>query len=220
MPDFSDTLERVRERGMELGVYLPLGAYAIVRDELNDIDRRRVRKAYDGLVDRGQNRIGEIQTVIRSRSKVIGRRAQDVQDEARKQTRKVTKKATAVSTQVVPKLPRVAAPKTASGLPISGYASLTASEITSRLKGLTQTELAKVYKWEKSHENRATILDSIDSKLISLPIATYDGLTVDEINSRLEGLSTDELKTIRRYEADTKDRISVLEKIDTLLKLS
>ena len=216
MPAINETLERVRDRGIELGVYLPLGAYATVRDELSDIDRRRVRKAVDGLIGRGQTRVGEIEKVIRSRGRVAGLRARDIEKEARKTTKKVTKRAGAAASQVVPKLPRVAAPKTAGDLPISGYKSLTASEITPRLKGLTQTELAKVYKWEKAHEDRATVLESIDSKLITLPIATYDGLTVDEINSRLESLSTDDLKTIRRYELDTKNRVSIIEKIDKL----
>ncbi len=87
-----------------------------------------------------------------------------------------------------------------------------------QLKGFTQTELAKVYKFEQANEGRATILDAIDSKLIVLPITTYDALTVDEINSRLERLSQDELKTIRRYENDTKARAGVLDKIDSLLR--
>jgi hypothetical protein len=155
--------------------------------------------------------------VIKSRTRIAGLKARDIEKEARKTTRKVTKRAGAAASQVAPKLPRVAAPKTASELPISGYNSLTASEITPRLKGLTQTELAKVYKWEKAHEDRATVLESIDSKLVSLPIPTYDGLNVDEINGRLEGLSSDDLKTIRRYELDTKNRVSVIDKIDTLL---
>ena len=217
MPAINETLERVKDRGIELGVYLPLGAYSAVRDELSDIDRRAVRKTVTKLIDRGQVRVGELEKVIRSRGRIAGLRARDIEKEARKTTRKVTKRAGAAASQVVPKLPRVAAPKTASELPISGYNSLTASEITPRLKGLTQTELAKIYKWEKAHEDRATVLESIDSKLIALPIPTYDGLTVDEINSRIENLSKDDLKTLRRYELDTKNRIGIIEKIDTLI---
>ena len=87
----------------------------------------------------------------------------------------------------------------------------------SRLKGLTQTDLARVYKYEKAHEERATILDAIDSRLVALPIATYDSLTVEEINGRLDGLSPQELKALRRYESDTKVRSTIIEKIDTLL---
>jgi hypothetical protein len=52
---------------------------------------------------------------------------------------------------------------------------------------------------------------------VDLPIATYDALTVDEITSRIDGLSQSELKTIRRYEKDTKARATVLEKIEAAL---
>ena len=213
----SQTIERVRERALELGVYLPLGAYSAVRDEIVDLDPKRVRKLYDGLVDRGQNRIDDAQKVLKTRTRGIRRQAKDTAGDVASTTRKATKKASTAANNIAPKLPRVAAPKTASELPIQSYNSLTASEITSRLKGLTQTELAKVYKFEKAHEDRATILEAIDSKLIVLPITTYDALTVDEINSRLERLNSDDLKVIRRYENDTKARVSVLDKIDALL---
>ena len=211
------TLERVRERAVELGVYLPLGAYSAVRDEIVDLDTKRVRKLYDGLVDRGQNRVDDAQKVLKTRTRGIRRQAKDTAGDVASTTRKATKKASTAASNIAPKLPRVAAPKTASELPIQSYNSLTASEITSRLKGLTQTELAKVYKFEKAHEDRATILEAIDSKLIVLPITTYDALTVDEINTRLERLATDDLKVIKRYESDTKARAGVLDKIDSLL---
>lgn len=213
----SQTIDRVRERAVEFGVYLPLGAYSAVRDEIVDLDSKRVRKLYEGLVDRGQNRVDDAQKVLKTRTRGIRRQAKDTAGDVASTTRKATKRASAAANTIAPKLPRVAAPKTASELPIQSYNSLTASEITARLKGLTQTELAKVYKFEKAHEDRNTILEAIDSKLIVLPITTYDALTVDEINSRLERLSKDELKTIKRYESDTKGRAGVLDKIETLL---
>jgi hypothetical protein len=213
----SQPIDRVRERALEFGVYLPLGAYSAVRDEIVDLDSKRVRKLYEGLVDRGQNRVDDAQKVLKTRTRGIRRQAKDTAGDVASTTRKATKRASATANAIAPKLPRVAAPKTASELPIQSYNSLTASEITSRLKGLTQTELAKVYKFEKAHEDRGTILEAIDSKLIVLPVTTYDALTVDEINTRLERLSKDELKTIKRYETDTKGRVSVLDKIDSLL---
>lgn len=213
----SQTIERVRERAVEVGVYLPLGAYSAVRDEIVELDPKRVRKLYEDLVDRGQSRIDDAQKVLKTRTRGIRRQAKDTAGDVATTTRKATKKASTATNNIIPKLPRVAAPKTASELPIQSYNSLTASEITTRLKGLTQTELAKVYKFEKAHEDRATILEAIDSKLIVLPITTYDALTVDEIKSRLERLGKDELRTIRRYESDTKGRVSILDKIDSLL---
>ena len=213
----SQTIDRVRDRAVEFGLYLPLGAYSAVRDEIVDIDSQRIRKLYDGLIDRGQNRVEDAQKVLKTRTRGIRRQAKDTAEDARSTARKATKKASTAASNIAPKLPRVAAPRTASELPIQGYNSLTASEIVTRLKGLTQTELAKVYKFESAHESRQTILDAIDSKLIVLPITTYDALTVDEITTRLERLSQDELKTIKRYENDTKARSTVLEKIDALI---
>ncbi len=213
----SQTIERVRDRALEVGVYLPLGAYSAVRDEIADLDTNRIRKAYEGLVDRGQTRVDDAQKILKTRTRGIRRQAKDTAGDVRSTTRKATKRASTAATNIAPKLPRVAAPKNASELPIQSYNSLTASEIVSRLKGLTQTDLAKIYKFEAANENRQTILDAIDSKLIALPITTYDAMTVDEIATRLERLSEDELKTIKRYESDTKSRTTILEKIDSLL---
>ncbi len=213
----TETIERVRTRALELGIYLPLGAYSAVRDQVTDLDTKRVRKVYEGLIDRGQNRVGDAQKILKTRTRGIRRQAKETAGDVRSTTSKATKRASTAASNIAPKLPRVAVPKTASELPIQSYNSLTASEIASRLKGLTQTELAKVYKYESANEGRQTILDAIDSKLVALPITTYDALTVDDIKTRLERLSEDELKTIKRYESETKARATVLDKIDSLI---
>jgi hypothetical protein len=213
----TETLGRVRERAVEVGVYLPLGAYSLIRDEITDLDSRRVRKLYNGLIDRGQTRLEPVERTIRRRTKKLEDRAEAVTKQVRGNVRKGEKRATAAVNEIAPKLPRVAAPKKASEVPIKSYNSLTVTEINSQLKGLTQTELAKVYKWERANENRTSILDSIESKFVDLPIPTYDALTVDEIIGRLDGLSESELKTIRRYEKDTKARATVLEKVEAKL---
>ncbi len=166
----NETLIRVRDRAMELGVYLPLGAYAAVRDEISELDSKRVRKLYTQLIDRGQTRLEPVERAVRRRSRKLGEAANEATKTASKTVRKTTKRAGAAATEIAPKLPRVAAPRKASELPITGYTALTASEITAELKGLTQTELAKVYKWEKANENRSTILESIESKFVDLPI--------------------------------------------------
>jgi hypothetical protein len=217
MANRTETLGRVRERAVELGVYLPLGAYSLVRDEISDLDSRRIRKLYDGLVKRGETRVEPLERTIRRRARKVEDNIEDAGREGRKNVRKGTKRANAAVNEIAPKLPRVAAPKKASELPIKSYNSLTVSEINSQLKGLTQTELAKVYKWERANENRSTILESIEAKFVDLPIPTYDALTVDEITSRIDGLSQSELKTIRRYENDTKARATVLDKIDAAI---
>jgi hypothetical protein len=217
MPRTPESIDRVKDRALELGVYLPLGAYAKVRDEISGLDAPPVRRAYASLIDRGQQRVATMERIIRRRSRVAERKVGATGTRARKTTRSASKKATAASSAIAPKLPRVAAPRKASDLSIKGYGSLTAGEIAPRLRGLTQTELAKVYKYEQAHENRNSILDAIERRFVELPIPTYDALTVEEITGKLENLNDKELKTIRSYESQTKDRTSIIEKIDSLI---
>ncbi|MGI8706760.1 MAG: hypothetical protein ACR2LG_00930 [Actinomycetota bacterium] len=217
MPNMNDTMERVASRAVEMSVYLPLGAYARVRDEIVDLNRASVRKLYEDLVDRGHNRMQPIERVVKRRAEAAEDEARDAVVQTRKTAKKAARKGSTAATQVAPKMPRVGAPRKASELPIKSYASLNADEIVSHLKGLTQTDLARVYKYEKAHEERSTILDAIDSRLVALPIATYDSLTVDEVIGRLDGLSPQELRALRRYESETKMRTTIIEKIESLL---
>lgn len=217
MPQITDRIDEVRTRALELGVYLPLGAYSKLRDGLTDLNRTRLTKLFDGLIDRGQDRLQPIERVVRRRGAEAQESAVKAAKKTQKAVSKTSRKATAASANIAPKLPRVAAPKKAGELPISGYASLTAADVVARLQGLTQTDLARVYKYEKAHEDRSTILEAIDSRLTDLPIPTYDALNVDEIIGRLDGLSKPELRVLRRYEADTKGRSTILEKLDSLL---
>lgn len=217
MPKVTDTVERVRSRAMELGVYLPLGAYATVRDQITDVNAATVRKVYGDLVDRGQDRLQPVERVVRRRTRQVEQRAEEVAGDVRKTARKTSARAGAAADTIAPKLPRVAAPKKASELPIKGYANLTAAEIVAATKGLTQTELARVYKFERANENRSTVLEAVESRFVELPIPTYDALNVGEIVERLDGLSPEELKVIRRYETETKGRATVLDKIDALV---
>jgi hypothetical protein len=217
MPKVTDTVERVRSRAMEVGVYLPLGAYATVRDQITDLNGRGVRRLYSDLVDRGQDRMQPVERVVRRRSQQVEDQAQEVAADVRKAARKTSARAGAAADAVAPKLPRVAAPKKASELPIKGYEDLTAAEIVAATKGLTQTELARVYKFERANENRSTVLEGVESRFVELPIPTYDALNVGEIVERLDGLTAEELKVVRRYEADTKGRTTVLDKIDALV---
>jgi hypothetical protein len=52
----------------------------------------------------------------------------------------------------------------------------------------------------------------------ALKTATYEELTVDEISKRLEGLSADELKKVREYEKQNKDRETLIEQIDRKIR--
>lgn len=215
------TLTNVRERAMELGVYFPLGALTRVREELADLSRPRLRNLVDDLIDRGQQRAQPWERRIRREADKVETHAKtaarDAERTAERTAKRTQKRATAAVDTVAPKLPRVAAPKDASELAITNYDSLTASEIVTELRGLTQTEVAKVYKYERANENRSTVLEAAESRFVALPIPTYDALTVDEINDRLGALPPDQLKVVRRYEENTKARKTVLDRIDSLL---
>lgn len=174
MPSVTQTaterLDKVRARAVEIGVYLPLGAYARARDEIADVSRKDVEKLFGDFVDRGQDRLATIETRLRRRTKTARRDAQETAARATKTARKTAKKTTArakagVPASVAKRMPRVTAPTKASELPITSYDSLTVDEIITQLEGLTETSLAKVYKYEKANENRKTIINKIESLL-------------------------------------------------------
>ncbi|MGH2699072.1 MAG: hypothetical protein ACRDJL_07725 [Actinomycetota bacterium] len=243
-----DGVDRLVGKAVAATVHLPLGIYDRTREELRDVDARQVRRSFvrlvDDFIDRGQDRVEPLERRLRREGRKVEadvsgavsetrqkakKTARTAKRTAKKTTagakrttartaKKTTARTTAAAANAKPKMPRATAPRTAGELPITGYASLTAEEIVMRLPGLTQTELARVYKYEKAHENRATVLGAIEDKLVDLPIPTYDALNAEEIVARLEKLDESELKVIKRYEAGTKLRATVLEKVDSLLQ--
>ncbi len=52
----------------------------------------------------------------------------------------------------------------------------------------------------------------------ALKTTDYEELTVEEISKRLEGLSADELKKVRAYERQNKDRETLIEQIDRKIR--
>lgn len=166
----AERLDKVRTKAVEIGVYLPLGAYARARDQIADVSRKDVEKLFDEFVDRGQDRVATIEKRLRGRARTTRRDAQKAgataKQTARKTTKKTTARAKAASHTTAPKrMPRVTAPTKASELSITSYDSLTVDEIIAQLDGLTENSLAKIYKYEKANEDRKTILDKIESLL-------------------------------------------------------
>ena len=47
-----------------------------------------------------------------------------------------------------------------------------------------------------------------------VPTNGYDNLSVGEIEKKIKGLSKDEIRTVRSYEKNNKNRKTLLEKID------
>lgn len=94
-------------------------------------------------------------------------------------------------------------------LAIARYDSLTADEITGRLAGLSQIELAKVDAYEHKNQNRATILSRISSLRGDEPWPGYDELTAAEVQAVLSEGDDDRAKQVRSYERAHKNRASV-----------
>lgn len=102
----------------------------------------------------------------------------------------------------------------ADDLPIAGYDDLTADEIVSRLRGLTQIELGVVDGYERRHADRSTVIDRIGDLRGEQPWAGYDEQTATEIRSALRDAGEDERRAVREYERRHKERQSVLQAAD------
>jgi len=98
-------------------------------------------------------------------------------------------------------------------LPIENYDELTVDEIVQQLGRFSAEELDRVYVYEQLNKNRETLIQEIGRKL-NFPIEGYDGMNVQEISEQIDGLSVDELRTIRDYEKRNKDRGTLLQEIE------
>jgi ferritin-like metal-binding protein YciE len=96
-------------------------------------------------------------------------------------------------------------------LPIAGYDSLNASEVTAKLSELTQVELGKVDAYERRHQDRTTVISRIDSLRGSEPWAGYDEMSVEDVVAKLADEGSETRREVRDYERRHKDRSGVIE---------
>jgi hypothetical protein len=54
--------------------------------------------------------------------------------------------------------------------------------------------------------------------LAALKTTDYEGLTVDEVSKRIEGLPTEQLKKVREFEKNNKNRETLIEQIDRKIR--
>ena len=99
-------------------------------------------------------------------------------------------------------------------LAIPGYDDLTAEEITAKLAGLSQIELAKLDSYERRHQDRTTILGRIETLRGDEPWPGYDELTVADVQSALAGADEARVNHVRTYERAHKNRTGVLRAVD------
>ncbi|HET9105349.1 MAG TPA: DUF892 family protein [Solirubrobacteraceae bacterium] len=95
-------------------------------------------------------------------------------------------------------------------LPIPRYDSLTADEITSRLPGLSQVDLAKVDAYERKKENRTTVLNRISTLRGDEPWTGYDELNASEVQAALADGDDERAARVPAYERAHKNRAGVL----------
>ncbi|MGI8571522.1 MAG: DUF892 family protein [Solirubrobacteraceae bacterium] len=95
-------------------------------------------------------------------------------------------------------------------LAISHYNDLTAEQITSKLSGLSQIDLAKIDSYERKNQNRTTVLSRITSLRGNEPWAGYDELTATEVQSVLSDSDEERANEVRSYERAHKSRAGVL----------
>lgn len=95
-------------------------------------------------------------------------------------------------------------------LAIARYDSLSADEITGRLSGLSQIDLAKIDAYERKNQNRSTVLSRVASLRADEPWPGYDALTAAEVQVALSEADDERVGQARSYERAHKSRASVL----------
>jgi hypothetical protein len=108
-------------------------------------------------------------------------------------------------------VPAAAGSATKTEPPISGYDALSAEEVSARLSGLSQVDLAAVEGYERDHLNRATVLDKLRYMRTSEPVAGYDALSREQITEALADADTTTVKAVRDYERKFRNRADVLD---------
>jgi ferritin-like metal-binding protein YciE len=95
-------------------------------------------------------------------------------------------------------------------LAIANYNNLTAEEITNKLPGLSQIDLAKIDSYERRNQDRTTILSRVTSLRGSEPWAGYDELTTTEVQAVLSEGDEERVRQVRAYERSHKNRAGVI----------
>ena len=96
-------------------------------------------------------------------------------------------------------------------LPIPGYDSMKAREVVVHLRELSQVELEAVERYERSHEERAEVLDKLRYMRSPEPVEGYDTLNANQVAEALDGADGQSVKAIRDYERKFQHRRQVLD---------
>jgi hypothetical protein len=203
--NLTEPLHRLGAGAVRVGIYLPIGLLSRLRSELATVDRARVERLVNELIDRGEQQLGRRETEVRTESNYSSDSV-GVRSASRPSSSSAFESA------------RVTIPHDPGDLPIVGYDSLASEEIVERLNRLTQMDLARVYGYERAHQDRESVVTAIEARIVDLPIPAYDSLTASQIRRRLDDLDAEQLERLRQYETATKNRSTVISKVDQLLE--
>jgi uncharacterized protein (UPF0335 family) len=99
-------------------------------------------------------------------------------------------------------------------LPIADYDEQNATDIASRLRGVSQHDLRVIDEYERKNQNRSTVTDKIAGLTGDEPWSGYDEQNVDTIASALNDADVETAETVKAYELAHKDRVGVIQAAD------
>ncbi len=97
--------------------------------------------------------------------------------------------------------------------PFTGYDRLSSRQVMDGLRKHSQVELAAVETYERSHQDRESVLDKLRWMRGSEPLPNYDALSVEQIVASLGDSDPATLKKVRAYERKFANRPPVLEQV-------
>ena len=103
------------------------------------------------------------------------------------------------------------APNTRNEPPLPRYDSLTAADVVARLRALSQNELARVERYERSGDGRQTILKRVAALREKEPWRGYDTATVKDVKEKLARAKTERVTADRDYERRHRNRTGVMD---------
>ncbi len=89
------------------------------------------------------------------------------------------------------------------------YAKLNDQQAIAALAGLSQAELTAIARFERSHRDRALVLDKLRYLRQPEPLPGYDALEPNAIPEALAGADTGTVNAVREYERKHQNRTSV-----------
>jgi hypothetical protein len=97
--------------------------------------------------------------------------------------------------------------------PFAGYDRLSSRQVMDGLRRHSQLELGAVETYERSHQDRDSVLDKLRWMRGSEPLPSYDALSVEEIVAKLGEADLSTIKKVRGYERKFANRTAVLEEV-------